>query len=302
MGITPAMLRLLAQQVKADGYPQSVLTFGTQDVWGGESDVRASLESAGVAIQPYEVRPTTSAFFAHLATKNPRYSGYVHARTLFEMIGVKDYVDLDADTHDGAGVRHDLNVELPAVLRNRFDLVLDFGTTEHIFAVPAVLASIANALRENGRVIHALPLPCLYWSQHGYYCFNPDLFIDFYASNGFNEIECRIIYYEKPFMRPVDDSLYHRPAKTFPYRRGTTFDYLLPADAIASFWLVARKKRHAARMTFPNQRHAVGDSAGGENSGRAALLRTLYFATLPFAGSLARRAYARSRGVSLSTI
>lgn len=301
MGITPAMLRLLARHVASAKVSGSVLTFGTQDVWGSEDDVRRLLDAESMPVRDYTVRPSTSAFFAQLTSENPEYARYIHPRTLFEMLGFTEYVDLDSEDHDGAAVRHDLNETLPASLTDRFDLVLDFGTTEHVFAVPSVLTSVTAALRKGGWVVHSLPVPCLYWAQHGYYCFNPDMFLDFYEANGFTDVECRIVYYDKPFMRPVGASLYHRNAKTFPYKRGTSLDYLLPADAVATFWLVAKKGKEGSAVVWPNQKHDVAMSAPREQR-RSALMRAAYFALLPFAGRFARRAYAHSRGLTLSTI
>lgn len=64
----------------------------------------------------------------------------------------------------------------------RYDLVLDPGTTEHIFNIALAMTTIAKATAVGGCVVHATPLHHL---NHGYYSFSPVFYRDFYEANGF---------------------------------------------------------------------------------------------------------------------
>lgn len=302
MGITPAALRLLAREVGRHRLEGAVLTLGNQDVWGSADDVLRVLEAERLEVGRYELRPTTSALFAELAAGDERFRRYIHATTLFEMLGFSRYADLDKYAQDGTMMRVDLNEPLPGELRGGFDLLLDLGTTEHVFSVPAVLSSILAALKVGGRVIHALPLPSLYWAQHGYYCFSPDLFLDFYEANGFDEIECTILYYAKPLFRPLDHSMYFRPAHAFPYRRGVNLNYVVPADSVPTFWLTARKDRELGRVNAPNQEENHLAAAASARRRMPAAARAAFFALQPLLGGLARRLYLSSMGLVPSRV
>src|SRR5262249_60472748 len=72
------------------------------------------------------------------------------ADDLLSAMGAKQVDALDASDFEGAAIVHDLNEPLPAHLRSRYDAVIDSGTLEHIFNVPAACASIMDALKVGG--------------------------------------------------------------------------------------------------------------------------------------------------------
>jgi SAM-dependent methyltransferase len=76
----------------------------------------------------------------------------------------------------------DLNHPLPADMVGAYDLVFDFGTTEHCFNIGQAMVSCASALAPGGCVVHQGPLNIF---NHGFYNFNPTFYADFYSQNGF---------------------------------------------------------------------------------------------------------------------
>jgi hypothetical protein len=74
-----------------------------------------------------------------------------------------------------------LNKDVPADLYNRYDLIYDGGTSEHVFNFPKVLENYNRMLKVGGRIIHALPSSN--FVDHGFYMFSPTVFVDYYASN-----------------------------------------------------------------------------------------------------------------------
>jgi SAM-dependent methyltransferase len=100
-----------------------------------------------------------------------------------------DLTVFDFTKYEGSEVKHDFNFPLPEDHRDRYDVVIDFGTCEHIFNLAQALVNVHAMLRLGGRVYHCGPL-C--WPNHGFYGYNPTLFADFYEDNGC-EIENMIL-------------------------------------------------------------------------------------------------------------
>lgn len=93
---------------------------------------------------------------------------------------------LDCSDFEEATVVRDLNVPVPAEMWNRFDLIVDGGTLEHVFDVRQSLTNIGRMLTPGGRIIHVSPTNN--WVNHGFYQFSPRLFYDYYAANGFVDL------------------------------------------------------------------------------------------------------------------
>ena len=82
----------------------------------------------------------------------------------------------------------DLNHDrLPRALRGRFDLVLNFGTTEHVFGQANAFRVIHDALKPGGHAYHHLPTTG--YINHGYFAYHPRAFGDLAAANGYTLVE-----------------------------------------------------------------------------------------------------------------
>jgi hypothetical protein len=95
--------------------------------------------------------------------------------------------NLDASAYEGAELLADLNRPLPAAFdahRERYQLLVDAGNTEHIFDVPQVLRNYHALVAPGGVVIHILPSTNSV--DHGFYMFSPTLFHDYYTANGWD--------------------------------------------------------------------------------------------------------------------
>jgi hypothetical protein len=111
------------------------------------------------------------------------YGGYADA-FLHEAVGVERLHALDASDYEGATVLHDLNRPLPKELEQRFDAVIDGGTLEHIFDVPAALRAYMGMLRVGGSLFLSTPANNL--CGHGFYQLSPELMHRvFVAERGF---------------------------------------------------------------------------------------------------------------------
>src|SRR5215472_10397313 len=112
----------------------------------------------------------------------------VSFETVLAMLGIDEYHDIDMNRN--AGLRLDLSAPLPKENEHVADIVLDLGTTEHIFDTASVFTNILGLLKPGGWIIHCSPMT---WFEHGFYNFNPLLFREFYEYNGFQTLEHAII-------------------------------------------------------------------------------------------------------------
>ena len=94
---------------------------------------------------------------------------------------------IDNSSFEGADIIHDMNKPIEN-LNEKFDTVIDFGTSEHIFNVAQNLNNISKLCKANGIILHSLPANnnC----GHGFWQFCPELFFSLYSeNNGFSETE-----------------------------------------------------------------------------------------------------------------
>ncbi len=72
-------------------------------------------------------------------------------------------------------------MDVPEHLAERFDLVLDGGTLEHVFNFPVALKNTIRLAKVGGRIIYILPVTN--HVDHGFYMFSPTLFMDYFRAN-----------------------------------------------------------------------------------------------------------------------
>lgn len=84
----------------------------------------------------------------------------------------------------------DLNIHNPGEdLLQKFDLVTNFGTTEHIINQYHAMKTIHDLVKPGGLIYHDLPLSG--YHTHGYFSYNPLFFYQLAAANNYNLIfEC----------------------------------------------------------------------------------------------------------------
>jgi hypothetical protein len=143
---------------------------------------------SGIEVTPIkesDIRLTESLYLKQCPAVN---RNFVHAETFSTMLGFQEFDTIDLMASEGATIIHDLNV----ILRNhkQYDVVLDLGTSEHIFNLPVLFENIANLLKIQGYVIHIVPITTL---NHGFVLFSPTLFYDVYSENGFDIVDAYMI-------------------------------------------------------------------------------------------------------------
>jgi hypothetical protein len=105
---------------------------------------------------------------------------------------------MDISDYEQATIVHDLNFPTPANLHEKFDVVIDGGTLEHVFHVPVAMENCMKITKTGGHIVIITNTNNLV--GHGFYQFSPELFYRIFSSeNGF-EVK-RMVALEDTFGR-----------------------------------------------------------------------------------------------------
>ena len=104
---------------------------------------------------------------------------------LFLGMGATSVDAMDFSDYEGAKLIHDLNHPIPGDWHERYDLIFDGGTLEHVFYFPTAIKSAMQMLKLGGRFV-SVTMPNN-WCGHGFYQFSPELFYRMLSpGNGFS--------------------------------------------------------------------------------------------------------------------
>lgn len=186
MGLARAAINLLLNEARQRPFAGRVVTLGTQHVYATADEVQGMAREAGVKLASTDFELHQNAGLAA--------RGFVSDRSLLTSLGFSDVVRVDVSNYEHCDELLDLNSsETPSHLQGQFDVVVDSGTIEHVFDLPAALRHGCRLVKPGGRIIHLTPSSnCV---EHGFYSVSPTLFQDFYRANGFELADiflCRI--------------------------------------------------------------------------------------------------------------
>ena len=183
MALTLTIVGLLLRLRKAglfDLGTARVLDLGEQNLYGdvGPGELPAiaralRLPEARIAEIEAEVGRRLAAGAPHLA--------FDLAKLLYGILfDCQTYRAIDLNGTDAAW-RFDLNRPLP--LDESFDVVTNFGTSEHVFDQAQLFRSMHGLTRPGGLMLHAVPSQG--GPDHGFYNYHPTFFHDLAAANGY---------------------------------------------------------------------------------------------------------------------
>lgn len=139
------------------------------------------------------------------SNKIPSWVGSKHEKntnvqTIFKLLGADEVLIADISEYENPDLLINFNNPVSKDLSEKFDLIFDCGTLEHIFDVPTALSSLTSMLKTNGNIY--LAAPSSNSIDHGLYSFSPGLFFDYFLSNGFENVGCYLyegspIFYKK---------------------------------------------------------------------------------------------------------
>jgi hypothetical protein len=198
MGLDIQSLRLLMIARQMGASFDRVVTLGRQDLLMTPKQIVGACSSFGIAIDDEEAN--------RIAFSNDRFS-----EPMLHKLGAQTADSLDASGFEGATILQDLNRPFPSELKEKFNLVFDGGTLEHVFDFPKALKSCMEMPVKGGHFVMASPSNNQ--MGHGFYQFSPELFYRVFSPE--NGYELKSLFLVPNF---VEDSWYSvvdpREAKT----------------------------------------------------------------------------------------
>ncbi len=171
------------------GNTRSILEFGEQN-WFGDVHPREIYKLIDEFLEAGEERERVTQELDHLISapsdsQAPGNTGHVLFDLAKLFYGVvlrhESYTAVDLHGTDAAQ-RHDLNLPLP--IEDKFDLVTNLGTAEHVFNQFQFFCSLHERAKPGGLIIHELPNQGCY--DHGFFNYHPTFVFDLCAANGYH--------------------------------------------------------------------------------------------------------------------
>ena len=241
MGILRSQAGLLLEHHRQHPFSGRLVQFGRQEVMFPLADLEPLLREWGV-------EPANRAELARITDRTRPLTDV----EFFGVFGFDEITSLDYEAVAGSGIVVDLNRRpLPESCRGRFDIVFDGGTMEHVFHVPNLLANVVDLLAEGGRVIHANPSSNSV--DHGFYCFSPCLYFEYYSANHFELEAVKLLDYGSKLRRVRITAYDYLP----PIPR-SALDGYLPTGNVHYVFCVARKTASATNDVIPQQGFYAG--------------------------------------------
>ena len=165
MGVNFGNLILLAEYTRRRPLG-SVLTYGRLHNTLSAGNRRKIIRSHGIPASALATRETEDLFAALGADQ-------------LTSLDIGTDCDLSADLTDDFASTQAMRPYL-----GRFDVIIDYGTSEHVFNVPQVLVNAYNLLADDG--VYIFDLPVSGWLSHCLYQFTPSYFLSVGASPYFD--------------------------------------------------------------------------------------------------------------------
>ena len=193
MGISFQMIQKMQELKLMPEKHTAVLDIGSSNLYSASKDeILQFLSSRGITkttqLSSFAERLATDSLYEHGGnSKNTSFVG-----ELFEKAGFKyDAIDI-ADGNKTTIL--DLNHEsAPTDFVGAYDLVLNFGTTEHLLNQYNAFKVIHDATKVGGYIVNQLP--SVGFSDHGYFTYTPRCMFDM---AGYNNYEVAGFWFEGP--------------------------------------------------------------------------------------------------------
>lgn len=114
------------------------------------------------------------------------------AEEFFRLMGAKEVSSLDYSSYEGATFVQDMNSPIADHLRNRFSVVYDGGTLEHVFNAPQALKNCMEMIRVGGYFMQVIIANN--FMGHGFWQFSPELLFRVFSKNHGYEVQAVLLH------------------------------------------------------------------------------------------------------------
>lgn len=119
----------------------------------------------------------------------PDRGDLIKPEDFFTLCGFSSFADIDYNGQ--AKITLDWGLKLPREMHGQADLLFDGGCIEHIPNIYQAMCNNMLFLKKGGVLLEGVPAACF---GESYYNIDPLLFRDFYGANGFEMVECFLLY------------------------------------------------------------------------------------------------------------
>ena len=132
--------------------------------------------------------------------KGTKSENNTNVQTIFKLLGASKISIADISKYENPDFLINLNDPVESNLANKFDVIFDCGTLEHVFDTPTALWNLVTMLKTDGVLYIAVPASNAI--DHGFFSFSPGLFFDYFNANGFEVLGCYLkegspLFYKK---------------------------------------------------------------------------------------------------------
>jgi len=163
----------------------------------------------------------------------------------FAMLGITDVESLDFSEVGNPNYIVDLNDPVSDELHNKYSLIVDGGTFDHLFDMKQAFSNVANMLKVGGRVVQWNACSN-FLENNTYFLFSPSVFLDFYELNKFKECRAFVAVMRNPIKGQWDLFQYTR-------NRERPAPFTDPRPAVTIVW--AEKTEDSSSNVVPTQDH-----------------------------------------------
>jgi len=159
-----------------------------------------------------------------------------NAQTIFKLLGASKVSIADISEYENPDFLINLNDPIESSLADKFDVIFDCGTLEHIFDIPTALWNLVTMLKTDGVLYIAVPASNAI--DHGFYSFSPGLFFDYFNANGFKVLGC--------YLKEGSPLFYKKRGKLYKYNEIGNEIPILSSASIETIAIV--KKLHSKEL------------------------------------------------------
>jgi SAM-dependent methyltransferase len=174
-----------------------VLDLGPQDIWSERDPLR-------LVAARHLPRDVCNAVIDDMFGEQTAPRRDAQAK-FYSIFGASRYRSLDLGD-PRAEYSFDLNYPLPGGV-GKFDIVTNFGTTEHVFNIGQSFANIHGLLKEGGLQLHTLAT--YGFIDHGFYNVHPCVFLDMAKANSYEVVD--FVYCDNinvRMTRPIEEQVF----------------------------------------------------------------------------------------------
>tara|TARA_B100001996_G_scaffold382681_1_gene375219 strand:+ start:1757 stop:2641 length:885 start_codon:yes stop_codon:yes gene_type:complete len=154
---------------------KSIIEIGSQELIVKKNDLKEFFDYAGLESGLVDAYPNINNF-----PNKPRCS----SKHFYKSLGINEYESIDINGEHGAIV-YDLNKPFNDKTKfNKFDIVTDHGSSEHVFNTPEVFKTMHNLVKPGGLIIVSQQV----LKGNGYFLFDRAFFEGIAAANKYKII------------------------------------------------------------------------------------------------------------------